>query len=98
MALLLHGDQRRWVLWTPAGYFDAAAGAEELLGWHVNRGAAAKPDFFPLRSLRARLYRPDVIDKLLATQDGAEALRAANAASNRPSEPEVNLAQALPPA
>lgn len=97
MALLLHGDQRRWVLWTPAGHFDAAAGAEELLGWHVNRGAAVRPDFFPLRSLRARLYRPDVIDKLLAAQDGAEALRLANAASNRAAEPEINLAQALPP-
>lgn len=97
MALLLHGDQRRWVLWMPQGYFDAAAGAEELLGWHVNRGAATRPDFFPLRSLRARLYRPDVIDKLLAAGDAAEALRVANAASNRAPEPAVELAQALPP-
>ncbi len=97
MALLLHADRRRWVLWTPSGYFEAAAGAEELLGWHLNRRADARPDFFPLRTLRARLYRPDVIDRVLDTADEAEALKQANAAAKRNDEPVQALADSLPP-
>ncbi len=97
MALLPHADKRRWVLWMPSGYFDAAVGSEDLLGWHVNRRSDARPDFFPLRSLRARLYRPDVLDKLLEAMDGEAALRTANAASNRPPEAPLVLAETLPP-
>ena len=102
MALLPHVDRRRWVLWTPSGNFDAAVGAEDLLGWHVNRSASARPDFFPLRTLRARLYRPDVLDRLLDllkdSADEPEALRLANAAAQRAPEPAATpLAQALPP-
>lgn len=36
LALFPHRDQKRWVLWTPLGYYDCSAGAEELIGWHVN--------------------------------------------------------------
>ncbi len=97
MALLLHSDRKRWVLWTPSGYFEAAAGAEELLGWHLNRRADAKPDFFPLRTLRARLYRPDVIDRVLDAADEGEALKLANAASKRSDEPVQAVADSLPP-
>ena len=47
LALFPHRDRKRWVLWTPSGYYDATPGAEELLGWHVNRGRDAAADFFP---------------------------------------------------
>ena len=39
MSLFLHPDNKRWVLWTPKGYFDCSTGAENLIGWHVNQGA-----------------------------------------------------------
>ena len=97
LALLPHVDKRRWVLWTPAGYFDAAVGAEDLLGWHINRRSDARPDFFPLRTLRARLHRPDVLDRLFESLDGEQAVRLANAAGNRPQEAPLVLADALPP-
>ena len=98
MALLPHVDRRRWVLWTPSGTFDAAVGAEDLLGWHVNRSASARPDFFPLRTLRARLYRPDVLDRLLDSADETVALRLADSAAQRaPGPAPTPLAQALPP-
>ncbi len=97
LALLPNTDRRRWIAWSPSGYFDAAVGAEELLGWHVNRRASERPDFFPLRTLRARFYRPDVIDRVLDLADEGEALRAANTAANRGPEPELVLAESLPP-
>ena len=47
LAFFPHRDQKRWVLWTPSGYYDASPGADELIGWHVNRGRDHAADFFP---------------------------------------------------
>src|SRR5919106_3360201 len=34
LAFFPHNDRRRWLLWTPSGYYDASPGAEDLIGWH----------------------------------------------------------------
>jgi hypothetical protein len=36
LALFLHPDGKRWVLWTPEGFFHAAPGSETLIGHHLN--------------------------------------------------------------
>jgi hypothetical protein len=98
LALFAHADRRRWILWTPSGYYDASPGAEELLGWHINRGQDDAADFFPASRLRGRFYRPDVIDRVLDTLDEAEALRQAGEVSARRSEAApAPLVQTLPP-
>lgn len=70
----------QWVLWSPLGYYDASPGAEQLIGWHVNRmtplGQAA--EFFTIGRFRDRFHRPDVIDRLLAEADEALAVDAAD--------------------
>ena len=96
LALFPHPDQQRWILWTPSGYYDAAPGAEALLGWHVNQGLAQAADFFPVSQFRATAYRPDVVATILETRDEADALRQANAAAPRRQEA-VPLPQRLPP-
>jgi WD40 repeat protein len=84
LALLPHADRKRWILWTPQGYYAASVGGEDLIGWHVNRGAARAADFFPGSRFRATFYRPDVIARILVTADVEKALLAANeAASNK---------------
>ena len=35
LAFFPHADRKRWVLWTPEGYYDASPGAEDLIGWHL---------------------------------------------------------------
>jgi hypothetical protein len=75
LALFVHADRKRWVLWTPSGYYDASPGAEELIGWHINRGQGASADFFAASRLRNKFYRPAVIDRVLDTLDEAEAAR-----------------------
>jgi WD40 repeat protein len=30
-------DGKRWIAWTPQGFYAASAGAEHALGWHINR-------------------------------------------------------------
>ncbi len=95
LALFAHKDKKRWVLWTPSGYFDASPGAEELIGWHVNNGQDQAADFFPASKFRSTYYRPDVIAKVLETLEETEGIRLANAESGR--KPEASVQQMLPP-
>jgi hypothetical protein len=66
----------RWVMWTPAGYYDASAGGEDLIGWQVNRdGKGPLADFYGSSRFRSRYYRPDLFPALLKTGDEVAALR-----------------------
>ncbi len=97
LALFADADGKRWVLWTPSGYYDASPGGEELIGWHVNRGGDQAADFFPAAKFRNRFYRPDVIDRVLDTLDESQAVLAANAARGSPATTPANVVQILPP-
>ncbi len=77
-----HRDRKRWVLWTPSGYYDAYGG-EDLIGWHINRGVEEAPEFHGAAQFRDAYYRPDVVALVLETKDESEALALANDASQR---------------
>ena len=77
MSLLATTD-RKWIVWTETGFFDVGPGAEELLGWLVNRPEGDRADYFPLSRFRGKYLRPDVIDRVLASGDVAMALASAN--------------------
>src|SRR5205807_2202878 len=47
LALFVHATQKSWVAWTPSGYYDASAGGEGLIGWHVNQGKEREASFVP---------------------------------------------------
>lgn len=79
LALFAHTDKTRWIVWTPSGYYNASVAGEDLMGWHINRSFNQSADFFSAGRFRARLYRPDVIQKILVTRDANEAVRAAQA-------------------
>lgn len=96
LAFFPHVDGKRWVLWTPTGYYDASPDGESLIGWHLNRGDNQAADFFPASRFRERFYRPDVVKHVLQTADEAEAVRLANAATGRRTQTTA-LAQVLPP-
>lgn len=87
LAFFPHADRKRWVLWTPEGYYDCSSGGEDLIGWHVNNGKDAAADFFPASRFRETKYRPDVIAKVLDTLDTKEALRLANEEAGRKPAP-----------
>lgn len=75
LALFVHPDGKRWVVWTPQGYYDAASGADRLIGWHVNRGPDQAADFYAAAQFQERFYRPAAIAQVLKTLDVAEAVR-----------------------
>jgi WD40 repeat protein len=96
LALYPHYDRRRWVIWTPSGYYDAAPGAEDLIGWHLNNGRAAAADFFPVGQFRDAYYRPDVISLVIPTGNEQLALKEANERAGRRQQ-QTGIANILPP-
>jgi hypothetical protein len=96
LAAFVHQDWKRWVLWTPTGYYDASPGGEDLIGWHINNGRDVAADFFPASRFRATYYRPDIVGRLLGTLSEAEATRLADAEAGRKSR-EAELAKIAPP-
>lgn len=69
LAFYPHSDRKRWIMWTPDGYFDASPGAEDLIGWHINRGKDQAAEFYPVGWLWDAFYRPDIIRAVLNGQD-----------------------------
>ena len=96
LILYAHPDGRRWVLWSPSGYFAAGPGSEDLIGWHLNRGKDLAADFFPASRFRSDFYRPDVIARVIESADIQQAVRLADAAADRKPRQET-AAVALPP-
>lgn len=86
----------QWVLWSPSGYYDVSAGAEDYIGWHINRGVDKEADFFPISRFRSVYYRPDLPFAVLKTLDEKEALRFAEKEWGRVAK-EVKPTEILPP-
>ncbi|MBK5914537.1 hypothetical protein CCR84_09450 [Rhodocyclus purpureus] len=84
MALFVHADRKRWILWTPAGYYDTSPGGEDLIGWHLNRGYNQAADFFSVGRFRDRFYRPDILRHTLRIGDEVEAISLAQSERGEP--------------
>ena len=100
--LFVAPDRKRWVIATPSGYYDASAGAEDFVGWHINRTPGEAADFFPVSRLRSRFYRPEIVEEILRTADDGRAVKLARAelaAGGAPSpRPPVRASIGTPPA
>ena len=91
-----HKDGKRWIAWTPSGYYMSSAdNADNLIGWHVNNGKDKAANFYPAGALYATYKRPDIVKKILVTLDEDEAIRLANLEKEDIVEPPVNAAAAL---
>jgi WD40 repeat protein len=96
LALFVDRLDRRWVAWTPSGYYMASPGGEDLIGWHVNRSWDQPADFFPASRFRSRFNRPDIVQTILETLDEEASVQRANGASHRREETRP-IEAALPP-
>ncbi len=61
LAFFPHADKKRWILWTPEGYYDASPGGEDLIGWHLNQGNDKEARFIPSGQLYDVFFRPDIV-------------------------------------
>ena len=96
LAFFVEAPTRKWVAWTPTGYYMASAGGEDLIGWHLNRGWTQEADFFPASRFSDRFNRPDIVKLVLKTFDEGEAVRQADEAAKRKTET-ASVAAKLPP-
>jgi WD40 repeat protein len=96
LALFVHATDRRWVAWTPTGYYMASPGAESLIGWHVNRSWDQLADFYPVSKFREQFYRPDIIARVLEDLDEDVSISKANQAANRNTE-DTDISKRIPP-
>jgi hypothetical protein len=71
LTLFPYPDGKRWVLWNPEGFFDAAPGAEDLVGFHLNRGPDAAAEFVSAGQLADLFYRPDLVTAYLDRNEKA---------------------------
>jgi WD40 repeat protein len=95
LALFVHAKDKRFVAWTPKGYYAASPGAEDLIGWHVNRDWDHAPDFYPASRFRDQFNRPDIVKRVLDDLDEDAAIAEANRlAGARQAE---DIAKKLPP-
>jgi WD40 repeat protein len=101
---LFASQDGRWVAWTESGFFDAGAGGESLVGWHVNRGNSEGADFFSISRFRASFLRPDVIDRVLDDLDvplavtrANEARKVAESADRATGQPQPAILDLRPP-
>jgi len=96
LALFPHQDGKRWILWTPKGYYAASSGAEELIGWHINNGLNQAADFFPAARFRDNYYRPQLIAKILETLNPEKAQLLIAAERQEKPKPQT-IQEQLPP-
>lgn len=74
-----HVDGKRWIVWTPSGYYmSSGEDAENLLGWHVNQGKDKAALFYPISALQTEFKRPDIVKKVLDTLSEEKAVLVAN--------------------
>ncbi len=65
MGLFVDSDGKRWVLWTPEGFYDSSENADELIGYHLNRGPDHEGEFVRVEQLKKLFYRPDILAQRL---------------------------------
>lgn len=67
MALFVHPLDRRWVAWSPDGFFDHSPGEAgdkrpgELIGYHLNRARNREAELVKVDQLYSRFARRDVV-------------------------------------
>ncbi|MEI7843002.1 MAG: caspase family protein [Gallionellaceae bacterium] len=86
LAFFPHADKKRWIMWTPEGYYDASPGAENLIGWHLNQGKDKEARFIPSGQLYDVFFRPDIVQAKFRGEDISDliTITAAQALKNPP--------------
>ena len=78
LALFIHAQDQRWVLFTPEGFYQASPEGDALIGYQVSLGAHREDILIDSAQLAGVFFRPDLITQRLAGQEAgvAEAVEA----------------------
>ena len=81
LAFFPHKDRKRWVMWTPEGFFDASDGGAQLIGYHLNQGKDSAAKFVEVDKLYDQFYRPDLVLAKFQGKDITEYAKSADVKS-----------------
>jgi hypothetical protein len=73
LAFVSMPDRTNGVAWTPEGFYAATAGAQGVLGWHVNRRWDQAADSVPIEDIPSA-YRPELLALVLQDLETSRAL------------------------
>ena len=96
LSLFAAPDGKRWVAWTPEGFFDHGEGGEQLIGYHLNAVDQGRPKgaaFVRVEQLYALFYSRDLVVKKFRGQSEDEIA----AAVQRIGDVRTVLGKGLPP-
>ena len=93
LALFVDSDLKRWVAWSPKGFFTFEGGGDALIGYQINPGPNQEGGFVKVDQLREVFYRRDLIAHIL--EPGGE--QAVLEASNHIGDISKILSGGLPP-
>lgn len=72
VALYINSSSKKWVMWTPEGYFDHSPGGETLVGYQINRDYDKEALFLTIDKFYDLFYRPDLIESKMKGEDISE--------------------------
>jgi WD40 repeat protein len=67
ISFFFNRDSGGWIVWTPKGYYAAAAGEEQLIGWHINQGVNRAGEFLEASQFFEQFYNPQLIAEIIKT-------------------------------
>jgi WD40 repeat protein len=76
LALFPHMNGQDWIAWIPDGYYMSSLYGDEFIGWHINNGPRARPDFYRAVQFERVLYRPDIVQAYFRSYGDPGAIRA----------------------
>jgi WD40 repeat protein len=96
LATLFVATDNEWICWTPQGYYEASAGGEKYIGWHINQGVDKAAKYYPVSVFRKRFHQPELVKRTIAVGSFQQALQELNAESEEKIE-ETAVTEVLPP-
>ena len=103
LAFYPHSDRKRWVLWTPSGYYDASEGGDELHRLARQQRARQGGQLLSRLAFFERFYRPEVMARVIKSVEADTAVVASLGEKAAPDieagikpPPEVAIVSPLP--
>lgn len=68
-------DDGEWIVWAPTGHYTSSPNGDRYIGWAINKGFDRAAEYVSASQMRGKLYRPDVIEKVLKNKSIQQAIK-----------------------
>ncbi len=64
-----------WIVWAPTGHYTSSPNGDQYIGWAINKGFNRNAEYVSASQMRGKLYRPDVIERVLKNKSIQQAIQ-----------------------